>query len=96
MPKRLLEENVKALAFDVFGTVVDWRGSIIREAAAFGAEHGIDADWTRFADCLARRLSAGHAPRADGSIAVAEDRRLAPAHSRRPDGGVQHTRACRR
>ena len=50
MPKRLLEENVKALAFDVFGTVVDWRGSIIREAAAFGTEHGIDADWVRFAD----------------------------------------------
>jgi len=50
MPKRLLEESVKALAFDVFGTVVDWRGSIIREAAALGAEHGIDADWTRFAD----------------------------------------------
>jgi 2-haloacid dehalogenase len=34
----------------VFGTVVDWRGSIIREGAAFGAEHGIDADWSRFAD----------------------------------------------
>ena len=44
MPKRQPEENVKALAFDVFGTVVDWRGSIIREAAAFGAEHAIDAE----------------------------------------------------
>lgn len=43
-------EEVKALAFDVFGTVVDWRGGIIREAAAFGARHGIDADWSRFAD----------------------------------------------
>ena len=42
--------GLKALAFDVFGTVVDWRGSIIREATAFGAEHGIDADWSRFAD----------------------------------------------
>ena len=41
---------VKALAFDVFGTVVDWRGSIIREATAFGAPRGIDADWARFAD----------------------------------------------
>jgi len=50
MPRRQLEENVKALAFDVFGTVVDWRGSIIREAAAFGAEHGIDADWAGFVD----------------------------------------------
>lgn len=41
---------MKALAFDVFGTVVDWRGSVIREAAAFGAQHGLDADWARFAD----------------------------------------------
>jgi 2-haloacid dehalogenase len=43
-------KGVKALAFDVFGTVVDWRGSIIREATAFGKKHGIDADWARFAD----------------------------------------------
>jgi len=42
--------GVKALAFDVFGTVVDWRGSVIREATAFGKKHGIDADWARFAD----------------------------------------------
>ena len=43
-------EGVKALAFDVFGTVVDWRGSIVREAAALGAKHGIEADWAAFAD----------------------------------------------
>jgi 2-haloacid dehalogenase len=43
-------QSVKVLAFDVFGTVVDWRGSIIREATAFGAARGIDADWVRFAD----------------------------------------------
>ena len=29
--------EIKALTFDVFGTVVDWRGSIIREGEAFGA-----------------------------------------------------------
>ena len=40
----------KALTFDVFGTVVDWRASIAREGRAFGARHGIDADWERFAD----------------------------------------------
>ena len=40
----------KALTFDVFGTVVDWRTSIAREGRAFGARHGIDADWERFAD----------------------------------------------
>lgn len=41
---------MKALAFDVFGTVVDWRGSIIREAEALGAERGVSADWAAFAD----------------------------------------------
>src|SRR5436853_6313760 len=41
---------VKALAFDVFGTVVDWRGGIIREGTALGAAKGLDVDWGRFAD----------------------------------------------
>jgi 2-haloacid dehalogenase len=50
MSKPPLEATVNALAFDVFGTVVDWRGSIIREATAFGALRGIDADWACFAD----------------------------------------------
>ena len=42
--------GIKALLFDVFGTVVDWRSSVIREAAAFGRANGIDADWEAFAD----------------------------------------------
>ena len=42
--------GVKALTFDVFGTVVDWRGSIIKEGEAFAAEHGLDVDWAAFAD----------------------------------------------
>ena len=42
--------SVKALVFDVFGTVVDWRSSIIRELEAFGHARGIAADWTRIAD----------------------------------------------
>ena len=50
MSKPTIDTEVKALAFDVFGTVVDWRGSIIREATAFGAQHGIGIDWPRFAD----------------------------------------------
>ena len=40
----------KALAFDVFGTVVDWRGSIIGELEMFGERHGLIADWPAFAD----------------------------------------------
>jgi 2-haloacid dehalogenase len=42
--------GVKALVFDVFGTVVDWRGSIIRELEALGREKGLRVDWARFAD----------------------------------------------
>jgi 2-haloacid dehalogenase len=42
--------DVQALVFDVFGTVVDWRSSIINEGVAFGERHGVSADWTRFAD----------------------------------------------
>lgn len=41
---------VKALVFDVFGTVVDWRSSIIRELETFGRAKGIAADWTALAD----------------------------------------------
>lgn len=43
-------ELVRALTFDVFGTVVDWRGGVIREASALGRAKGLDADWSKFAD----------------------------------------------
>jgi 2-haloacid dehalogenase len=43
-------ESVKALTFDVFGTVVDWRSSIIEEGRILGRNKGIDADWETFAD----------------------------------------------
>lgn len=42
--------NVKALTFDVFGTVVDWRSSIIREGEALGRRKDIKVDWAKFAD----------------------------------------------
>ena len=42
--------SVHALAFDVFGTVVDWRSSIVEEARAVGARHGLERDWGAFAD----------------------------------------------
>ncbi len=44
------QPQVQALLFDVFGTVVDWRGSIIAELTRFGAEKGIAADWVAFTD----------------------------------------------
>lgn len=42
--------NVKALTFDVFGTVVDWRSSLIREGEALGKAKGLSVDWAKFAD----------------------------------------------
>ncbi len=42
--------GVKALTFDVFGTVVNWRGSIIQQGKAFGDARGLTIDWGRFAD----------------------------------------------
>ena len=42
--------SIRALTFDVFGTVVDWRSGIIREAEAIGRSRGISRDWAKFAD----------------------------------------------
>ena len=36
--------------FDVFGTLVDWRGSIARESQAVLAPRGVTIDWLAFAD----------------------------------------------
>ncbi len=42
--------GVKALTFDVFGTVVDWRGSIAREVRAFAQEKKLRVNASKFAD----------------------------------------------
>ncbi len=41
---------IKVLAFDVFGTVVDWRSSVIAEGEALAREKGLEVDWGAFAD----------------------------------------------
>ena len=53
--------SIKALAFDVFGTVVDWRGSIIREGTRWGQSKDLHVDWARFAD----RWREGYSPMMD-------------------------------
>ena len=46
-----MPSSIKALLFDVFGTVVDWRTGIAREGEEFGRENGLTGiDWTAFAD----------------------------------------------
>jgi 2-haloacid dehalogenase len=42
--------DVKALLFDTFGTVVDWRGSLIAEFTAWGEAKGLNADWAALVD----------------------------------------------
>ena len=41
--------QVRALLFDVFGSVVDWRTSITRDLQAWGKNRQIEADWEAFA-----------------------------------------------
>ena len=52
---------MRALAFDVFGTVVDWRSSLIGELEQFGKKFGLQQDWAAFAD----NWRAGYAPAMD-------------------------------
>ena len=40
----------KAILFDVFGTVVDWRSSLIAELSAWGGVRGMQADWAGLVD----------------------------------------------
>jgi 2-haloacid dehalogenase len=51
-------KEIKALIFDVFGTIVDWRSSVIREGRKLGQAKGLTIDWTAFAD----EWRAGYAP----------------------------------
>jgi 2-haloacid dehalogenase len=50
--------EIQALTFDVFGTVVDWRSTIIREGKRLGRRHNLQVDWAAFADSW----RAGYAP----------------------------------
>ena len=43
-------ESVRALTFDVFGTVVDWRSGVARDAAAILGGHDTELDWGVFGD----------------------------------------------
>ncbi|HEV8020642.1 MAG TPA: HAD-IA family hydrolase, partial [Candidatus Lustribacter sp.] len=47
--------GVRALVFDVFGTVVDWRSGVAREAAPFLDRHARGADPAAFADAWRKR-----------------------------------------
>lgn len=43
-------QDVRVLAFDTFGTVVDWRSGVIAEGEALGKAKGLTVDWANFAE----------------------------------------------
>lgn len=62
-------QPVKAVLFDVFGTVVDWRTGVAAAVRRFAAEHGLELDAEAFADAWRarygpgmRRVSSGERP----------------------------------
>jgi 2-haloacid dehalogenase len=50
--------GVQLLVFDTFGTVVDWRSSVIAEGEKLGKAKGLNVDWAEFAD----RWRGGYGP----------------------------------
>jgi 2-haloacid dehalogenase len=62
--------DVRALVCDVFGTIVDWRSSVIGAGEALGRSRGLTVDWPAFADewrragyhDAIRRIVAGEEP----------------------------------
>src|SRR5262245_32170346 len=54
-------QQTKALTFDVFGTVVDWHGSVAREARALARAKGLRLNATKFA----KAWRAGYRPAMD-------------------------------
>lgn len=49
--------EIKALLFDVFGTVVDWRSGVARDAGPFLERHSLSIDSFEFADAWRREYS---------------------------------------
>jgi 2-haloacid dehalogenase len=56
-----LESGVCAIVFDTFGTVVDWRGSLINSLKNFGVERKMEVSWEKLAD----RWRAAYQPNLD-------------------------------
>jgi 2-haloacid dehalogenase len=52
---RQTPSSVKAIVFDTFGTVVDWRGSIIADLKHWGDTQGLSADWAGLVDAWRAR-----------------------------------------
>lgn len=49
-PAEPSENALRAIVFDTFGTLVDWRASLIDAFKKFGNEHGVKAPWEMVTD----------------------------------------------
>ncbi len=68
-PTKIDLAHVKAVVFDVFGTVVDWRSGIAREAAPLIAKHGLAIAPEAFADAWRKRYQPSMEPIREGDRA---------------------------
>jgi 2-haloacid dehalogenase len=59
--------EIKAVLFDTFGSVVDWRSGVAREVAAFAKRHRIDLDAAGFADAWRAKYEPSMEPVRNGS-----------------------------
>jgi 2-haloacid dehalogenase len=58
---------IKAVLFDTFGSVVDWRSGVARDVAAFAKRHRIDLDALAFADAWRAKYEPSMEPIRNGS-----------------------------
>jgi 2-haloacid dehalogenase len=69
--QKLSTDSIKALFFDVFGTLVDWRGGVAREAESILKPLGLDLDWQAFADAWRDQYQPGLEQVRSGAIPYA-------------------------
>ena len=96
MPGQTEAAGVEALFFDVFGTLVDWRTSIAREAERILAPLGYRLDWLAFADAWRGEYQPGMEEVRSGRIPFRQARRAAPAQSRALPAALRSDRPVRR
>jgi 2-haloacid dehalogenase len=89
---RVMAHAPKALFFDVFGTLVDWRSSIAREAEAILRPLGHALDWTRLADLWRDQYQPGLEEVRAGRLPFAKLDRLHRLNLERilPSLGIEH------
>jgi len=70
--QKLSTDSVRALFFDVFGTLVDWRRGIARETESILKPLGFHLDWRAFADAWRDQYQPGMEQVRSGAIPYAK------------------------